>query len=597
MRGTLKRKPTGQYYVHVLLQGVYKDINVGKLHWVNESELTPSSVGRTVEFEYFNSTKSIRPGTMRLVPEEPAPLPPVKPVSSARQPPAKKAPAIPASEEAEEPAFALPTPSPDPPIPLPTGAETMEAEIFEDLNLIMKVRVNRIDLDISEHRLWNVGRDWMRASMGRRVRFTLVPNMATPVGYSIQSGSVHLLPEPGEEPASLENTQRFATQPPPAARRKSRVHFSKQASFRPTVDCAGGRTPEYWICPYCEHGENPTQPIRSGQDPIKFCLKCEKLKPKRGVSGRWQSDKEDANYQRFVQSPWACPKCRFEGTGWLQDNCQNCRSPKPQEVEEEGVMWVWDTSSERHCHRLISRKRVRLPRGDPSLHHNVDDLLYLADTGFKAEVVSGDDNCKCCEKPCHYDGGTRVAFSSFYRLMKDGVWNDPKRVKFRRDMLQLVLNKFPRCQCAYGNEKPPLLALPREGRSSVVFRIRGAKHQLRKTFDRIRTDTRKKALAQPEYKSEFSEEDPQICHVIPLQAGGCPKTLVKPGGIGNLVLRRMMCDLCCAIDMLCTDWQLEDHNHNHEGTPYDDRAFFKKHPDADKEFPEFLRKVLKERPQ
>jgi hypothetical protein len=217
-----------------------------------------------------------------------------------------------------------------------------------------------------------------------------------------------------------------------------------------------------------------------------------------------------------------------------------------------------------------------LPVVDTNVHHSVQELIEFADAGFEAEVKRG--TCPCCEKTLHYNG-TPQRFSAFYFLTGDSY-----RATYRRQQLQALLNRHSRCQCSHGEKEGVLYDLPCASRTSVVFRVAGVQLATRGQYDRKRKEMRETSQTHSAitrvFKVQTDVAESEGCHIVPLQAGGCPTAAFgAPGKTHyNVVPINAMCPLCQHLDELFTKWQSEDTNEHRGESSYDEHHYANVHP-------------------
>lgn len=238
--------------------------------------------------------------------------------------------------------------------------------------------------------------------------------------------------------------------------------------------------------------------------------------------------------------------------------CQNpgCGAPRPQRVWSEAQTNQDSHTTYKLCDNapeVWTVEKIKRWRDETEGHTTYEQLIQKAVTNYSPDPGG---QCLGCGKPRKAGSGCEFAFDAekypplsfleFYRLGEGSVG------KVRQKQLEDVLNAWPPCACG-------LLAIPAAPLNlfravkthHAILPARGAfehaKDKVRSEIIKSRVTTGKGRL----FASISTDpgEQSMLCHIVPLQAGGCKTSL------DNIVWRLEMCPLCQNLDKLFTAWQ------------------------------------------
>jgi len=323
---------------------------------------------------------------------------------------------------------------------------------------------------------------------------------------------------------------------------------------------------EYWQCPDCEEKGN----IWSNQTLIDMqeCLSCNKKRPNNKNVGYgsqtffWkQKQTNDGILHTLTVRKWKCTNCNFMNSCFAYPRqCEKCQIEKPENKQDKNDIKIWVyLESERYW--IFKDYKKNLPKISSKEHTTLEELITQAEEYFSQtqEQEKSTNKCSVCKAQIHSNSGFKK-FSDYYHFTE----NTP-RSEYRRLELATLLNKIPKCSC-----KPEkLLAVPRKGQN--VFHDKLESDQiLRKQYETARDKgTFDQKMNTSEHMQEFADfitagqiatnaEPAMNCHIVPLQAGGCPLAFINTTNAPyNVVPLKYMCPCCQWLDALFTKWQGE----------------------------------------
>ena len=327
-------------------------------------------------------------------------------------------------------------------------------------------------------------------------------------------------------------------QPLPVDREPAPVSTTTKVKFT-LAECS---MPE-WECPACGRFDRngyypkPKDTFEGAQD-AKRCDTCKTPRPPLKDAGRWKWDDEVGRY-RFHPIPWLCSDCGHPTPCYLElSACQACKADRAPDTETT----KWSFVGVRNRWEYI-RVQVLVPEITSGEHTGYDALIRHAESDHEKNKGAHDSKCLNCNALPHHDCSTPRTFRQFYRLDEISPFGE-----LRRAVLRYLLGTFSSCTCK-------LYAIPLPGMNHYG---RPCDERLRSQFEakRSKMQTTLDASSEPQYAIQTNSEPRMLCHIVPLQAGGCPfTTVVDNPNAYNVVPLRFMCNLCQWLDALFTEWQ------------------------------------------
>jgi hypothetical protein len=299
---------------------------------------------------------------------------------------------------------------------------------------------------------------------------------------------------------------------------------------------------DLWECPVCSYFEGngyyPGKSTLSRPDEEKCCrCKWARLKNSKDF-GVWKPDNKKGHYT-FRPVTWLCSDCGHPNPEFLGlKNCKGCDKLRA----EDNKKLIWKFFDGRRRWEYLSIE-VTLPTLTSGEHTSYEKLITYANQGYLAKPEAHEVCLNCGGLP-HSKDKQPLRFEQFYRLDEESQVGE-----LRRALLHYLLATFSRCECQ-------LFAVPLPGFNhyyshKVDTRLRQIYEDKRSKMQMQIDDSGHKAFA------VMTKKDPRmLCHAVPLQAAGCPVTMI----IGdekryNVVPLRFMCNLCQWLDALFTEWQ------------------------------------------
>lgn len=298
-----------------------------------------------------------------------------------------------------------------------------------------------------------------------------------------------------------------------------------------------------WECPACSRFERngyypkPKNTFDGSMD-ANHCDSCKAPRPPLKDAGRWKWDDNVGRY-RFHPIPWLCSDCGHPNPVYLQLRaCQKCKAERASDTDAT----KWTFAAVRNRWEYI-RVQLLVPEITSGEHTRYESLIERAESGHEDTKDAHDLNCLNCKGPPHHDKTRPRTFQQFYRLDESSTFGE-----LRRAVLHYLLGTFSSCACS-------LYAIPLPGMNHYAH---PCDERLRSRFEAKRSMMQRilDASGKPQYAIQTNAEPRMLCHIVPLQAGGCPFTTVADDPRAyNVVPLRFMCPLCQWLDALFTEWQ------------------------------------------
>ena len=275
------------------------------------------------------------------------------------------------------------------------------------------------------------------------------------------------------------------------------------------------------------------------------CTACKSPRNTQLQGGRWKNKiSENVEIMEFKWKSWECALCNSRQPIWkIKCARVNC---------SETFIGYSEDKKNRVFTKYVPPKSVNVSGGS----YTTADLCQLA----KPKDNIKPPKCACCPKPPHGNPDYYCDFSTFYDLEAGENPNNQ-----RSQILGQVLQIFGQCKCTFGSSSSKvLLAIPRHGRTSTTFYVRGVDNNAR---DKWKRDKKKIPGGPITGLSKFpvlmpSDDGVMYCHIVPLSAGGCVNAVATKENVGsenpqpiNIIRIDQMCPLCQALDAVFTLFQ------------------------------------------